>query len=337
MSSASPSTFLITGAAGFIGFHVAQKLLADGRRVIGIDNLNDYYPPALKRARLAQLAPHKDFVFHEADIADFERLKGLPGVADADCIIHLAAQAGVRYSLDNPFAYARSNLVGHLSILELVRRAKRRPHLVYASSSSVYGANTKTPFAESDPVNDPVSLYAATKRSDELMSESYSRLYGIEQVGLRFFTVYGAWGRPDMAYWLFTEAILAGKPIKVFNNGDMKRDFTYIDDVVAGVIAVATRPMKANRPAPHRIYNIGNNQPVALMRFIEIVEQAAGRKAIKEFEPMQPGDVYATFADIDAIAADYGFAPTTPLEAGIPKFVEWYKDYRKSAGATQPS
>lgn len=337
MSNTAPSTFLVTGAAGFIGSCVSQALLASGRRVVGVDNLNDYYPPALKRARLKPLLARKDFVFHEADIADFERLKALPGVGDADCIIHLAAQAGVRYSLQNPFAYARSNLVGHLSILEIVRNAPKRPLLVYASSSSVYGANAKTPFAETDPVNDPVSLYAATKRADELMSESYARLYDIAQIGLRFFTVYGAWGRPDMAYWMFTESILAGKPIKVFNNGDLKRDFTYIDDIVAGVVAVATQPMKRERPVPHRIYNIGNNSPVTLMRFIEIIEQAAGREAIKEFEPMQPGDVYATYADIDAIAADYGFSPTTPLEIGIPKFVDWYKGYRRTAGAAQPS
>jgi UDP-glucuronate 4-epimerase len=335
VTDASPSTILVTGAAGFIGSYVAHALLDGGRRVVGVDNLNNYYPPALKRARLEPLLARKGFLFHEADIADFERLRSLPGVGEADCIIHLAAQAGVRYSLENPFAYARSNLVGHLSILELVRSAPRRPLLVYASSSSVYGANTKTPFAETDPVNDPVSLYAATKRSDELMSETYARLYDIAQIGLRFFTVYGPWGRPDMAYWMFTENILAGRPIKVFNNGDLQRDFTYIDDIVAGVVAVATQPMKPDRPVPHRIYNIGNNSPVALMRFIEIIEQAVGRPAVKEYEPMQPGDVYATYADIDAIAADYGFAPTTPLEVGIPKFVDWHKNYRKTTGATQ--
>ena len=332
MADVDSSTVLVTGAAGFIGSYVARALLGRGSRVIGVDNLNDYYPVSLKRARLQRLSGEKNFAFHECDIADYDALRALPGVDDAGCIIHLAAQAGVRYSLENPFAYARSNLLGHLSILELARHSKKRPHLVYASSSSVYGANTKTPFAETDPVNDPVSLYAATKRSDELLSESYARLYDLKQVGLRFFTVYGAWGRPDMAYWSFTENIISGAPIRIFNNGDLKRDFTYIDDIVAGVIATATQPMKPDRPVPHRIYNIGNNQPVALMRFIEIIEQAVGREAVKKFEPMQAGDVYATYADIDAISADYGFAPTTPLEAGIPKFVEWYKEYRKSAG-----
>ena len=333
MAGIDRSTVLVTGAAGFIGAHVARALLDSGRRVVGIDNLNAYYPPALKRARIEPLKAHEGFVFHEADIADFDRLTSLPGVAGAELVIHLAAQAGVRHSIEDPFAYARSNLLGHLSILELVRRAPKKPLLVYASSSSVYGANTKTPFAESDPVDDPVSLYAATKRADELMSESYARLYGLAQIGLRFFTVYGPFGRPDMAYWRFTENILAGKPIKVFNNGDMKRDFTYIDDVVAGILAVATSPMKPDRPIPHRIYNIGNNKPVALMRFIETIEKAVGREAVKIFEPMQPGDVQATSADIDAISADYGFVPTTPLEDGIPKFVSWYREHRKTAGA----
>jgi UDP-glucuronate 4-epimerase len=322
-------TALVTGAAGFIGSYVARALLDRGIRVIGVDNLNAYYPPALKRARLAQLADVPGFTFHEIDIADHERLKALPDVDKVDVIIHLAAQAGVRYSLENPFAYAASNLVGHLSILELVRHARSKSRLVYASSSSVYGANTKVPFSENDPVNDPVSLYAATKRSDELLSESYARLYGLEQIGLRFFTVYGPWGRPDMAYWSFTENILTGKPIRVFNHGKLERDFTYIDDIVAGVIATALEPMKKAREIPHRIYNIGNNRPVQLMRFIEVIEQAVGEEAVKQFEPMQPGDVHATYADIDAISADYGFAPTTPLEVGIPKFVDWFRSYKK--------
>ncbi len=331
MSDLKGATILVTGAAGFIGSYVARALLERGASVIGIDNLNDYYPPSLKKARLARLSGEKGFSFHELDIADHDGLKALPGALDADRVVHFAAQAGVRYSLQNPFAYARSNLVGHLSVLELVRAAPKKPRLVYASSSSVYGANTKVPFAESDPVTQPVSLYAATKRADELMSETYARLYGAEQVGLRFFTVYGPWGRPDMAYWSFADNILSGKPIRVFNNGDLSRDFTWIDDIVEGVVATVEKPMKKAGDVPHRLYNIGNNKPAKLMRFIEILEEACGAKAIKEMAPMQPGDVHATYADIDAIAADYGFAPTTSLETGIPIFVEWFKKYRESA------
>ncbi|MBI1365892.1 MAG: NAD-dependent epimerase/dehydratase family protein [Alphaproteobacteria bacterium] len=319
---------LVTGAAGFIGFHASKALLERGHSVIGVDNLNDYYAPSLKRARLDRLAGPPGFQFREMDIADHERLAALPEARDVDVIIHLAAQAGVRYSLENPFAYASSNLVGHLSVLELARRAPKRPLLVYASSSSVYGANTKVPYRETDPVEQPVSLYAATKRADELMSESYARLYGLASIGLRFFTVYGPWGRPDMAYWLFAEKMLAREPIRVFNNGDLERDFTYIDDITDGVLAVALNAPKFSGPAPHRIYNIGNNRPVDLMRFIAVLEQAIGEKAVMHFEPMQPGDVYATYADIDAIKGDYGFEPKTPLEVGIPKFVDWYKAYR---------
>lgn len=331
MSELKGASVVVTGAAGFIGFHTARALLGRGARVIGVDDLNAYYPPALKRARLAQLAAQKGFAFHEADIADHERLKALSGVQDADAVVHLAAQAGVRYSLENPFAYARSNLVGHLSILELVRAMPKRPRLVYASSSSVYGANTKVPFAESDRVEAPASLYAATKRADELMSETYARLYGVEQIGLRFFTVYGPWGRPDMAYWSFAENILSGRPVRVFNNGDLKRDFTYIDDIIAGVAAAVEKPLKKAGDAPHRLYNLGNNRPVNLMRFIEILEDACGARAITEMAPMQPGDVYETYADIDAAAADLGYAPTTPLEKGIPVFVEWFRRYREGA------
>jgi UDP-glucuronate 4-epimerase len=316
---------LVTGAAGFIGFHVATALMAAGLDVVGVDNVNDYYPSALKRRRLALLEGPK-FSFHEADIADFDKLKGLKGVLDADVIVHLAAQAGVRYSIQNPFAYARSNLVGHLSILELARAKTTR--LVYASSSSVYGTNRKIPFSETDPVVRPASLYAATKIADEMMSESYARLYGIPQTGLRFFTVYGPWGRPDMAYWTFTDDILAGKPIRVFNKGDMQRDFTYIDDIVKAIVAIATRPPKFLGEAPHRIYNIGNNRPETLGRFIEIIENAVGRKAEKIYEPMQDGDVPTTYADIDALAADYEFNPSTPLDVGIPKFVDWFKAWR---------
>ncbi len=318
----------ITGVAGFIGFYVARALLEKGVDVVGVDNLNDYYDPRLKKARLAELSGRKGFQFFAADIADHEALKAVPGALESDVIIHLAAQAGVRYSLENPFAYAASNLVGHLSVLELARHAKNLTRLVYASSSSVYGANTKTPFSEADPVDHPVSLYAATKRSDEMMSEAYARLYGIAQIGLRFFTVYGPFGRPDMAYWSFSERIMEGAPIRVFNHGDLERDFTYIDDIVAGVVATALEPMKPTEGAPHRIYNIGNNRPVKIGRFIEVLEEAIGKKAEKIYEPMAPGDVYITCADISAISADYGFAPTTPLEEGIPKFIDWFRRYR---------
>lgn len=321
------SVLLVTGAAGFIGMHVSERLLSAGCKVIGVDNLNSYYSVELKRARLKHLAGYHGFTFHEVDIADHEALVAVHGAADCDAVIHLAAQAGVRYSLENPFAYASSNLTGHLSVLELVRHARKKPRLVYASSSSVYGANSKAPFSERDRVESPMSLYAATKRADEMMSEAYARLYRMEQIGLRFFTVYGPWGRPDMAYWLFAEKIMAGEPIKVFNNGDLQRDFTYIDDIVSGVVATALQPFQQLGDAPHRIYNIGNNTPVPLMRFIEILEDAIGASAVKEFLPMQSGDVYATCADIDAISSDYDFAPTTPLEEGVPKFIEWFKAY----------
>ncbi|MEQ8934775.1 MAG: NAD-dependent epimerase/dehydratase family protein [Amphiplicatus sp.] len=333
MTGGSISKALVTGAAGFIGFHVCRALLDRGVAVLGIDNLNDYYPPALKRARLAELEGRAGFAFVEADIADHQRIASLPGTADADVVIHLAAQAGVRHSITAPFDYVASNLTGHLSILELVRHSPKKPLLVYASSSSVYGANTKTPFSESDAVDRPVSLYAATKRADEMMSEAYARLYGIAQIGLRFFTVYGPWGRPDMAYWSFSENILAGKPIPVFNNGALKRDFTYIDDIVKGVLACATAPTHFSGEAPHRIYNIGNNKPVELIRFIETIEAALGKKAVMDFKPMQPGDVHETYADINAIAADYGFAPSTSLEDGIARFVAWFKEYRARAAS----
>jgi len=326
---AADGPIFLTGAAGFIGAAVAEALLAAGRDVIGVDNLNSYYDPALKRARLARLSGQRGFAFHEADIADHVKIAALG--AEAAVIVHLAAQAGVRYSLDNPFAYAQSNLVGHLSLLELARHARRAPHLVYASSSSVYGANAKVPFSESDRVDDPVSLYAATKRSCELMSESYARLYGMKQTGLRFFTVYGPRGRPDMAYWTFTAAALDGKPIRVFNEGRLQRDFTYIDDIVAGVLAVALEGPKGE--AAHRIYNIGNNRPVELLRFIELIEQATGRRIAREMAPMQKGDVYATYADISALAADYGFAPKTALETGLPRFVDWFRRWRETGAA----
>jgi len=323
-------TVLLTGAAGFVGFHVANALMAQGHAVVGVDCITDYYQVSLKRDRLALLGANKAFSFHELDIADHAALKAVGEARRPDVVIHLAAQAGVRYSLENPFAYGHSNLMGHLSVMELVRHLPNKPRLVYASSSSVYGANTKAPFSETDRVDDPVSLYAATKRSCELMSESYSRLYGMEQAGLRFFTVYGQWGRPDMAYWTFTRDIIEGRPIKVFNNGLLKRDFTWISDIVAGVVATAMDKPAGPDPRLHRIYNIGNNRPVELGRFIEIIEEAVGKKAVKEMVPMQPGDVLATYADVDALARDHGYAPTTPLEVGIPAFVKWYRDYTKT-------
>lgn len=321
-----PQNVLLTGAAGFIGFHVANALLDAGVAVTGVDNLNDYYPVALKQERLKRLNARAGFRFHQIDIADHDALKSAEGVAQADAVIHLAAQAGVRYSLDNPFAYAQSNLVGHLSVLELVRHHPRKPRLVYASSSSVYGNSATAPYSEQDRVDHPVSLYAATKRSNELTSEAYANLYGIEQVGLRFFTVYGTWGRPDMAYWTFTRDIIEGRPIRVFNNGELERDFTWIDDIVAGVVATALQPPATPQPL-HRIYNIGNNRPVELGRFIALIEDAVGRKAERIMAPMQPGDVKATCANIDALKRDYGFAPSTRLEDGIPRFVRWYRDY----------
>jgi UDP-glucuronate 4-epimerase len=322
---------LVTGVAGFIGMHVAQALLARGDRVVGIDNLNDYYAVDLKRARLAQLSG--EFVFHQVDFSDHAALDAAIGSEDFDRIVHLGAQAGVRYSIDNPRAYVQSNLVGHVNILELAR-TRRVAHLVYASSSSVYGGNETLPFRVEDRTDHPVSLYAATKKADELMSETYAHLYRIPQTGLRFFTVYGPWGRPDMALWLFTQAILEGRPIKVFNHGRMQRDFTYIDDIVAGVIACLDHPPAddgAPKPggsvAPHRIYNIGNHRSEELGRMIDVLEAACGREAIRDYQPMQDGDVPATYADISAIQRDLGFAPTTTIDAGIPKFVDWYRDY----------
>jgi UDP-glucuronate 4-epimerase len=323
-------TILVTGAAGFIGFHVSQALLKRGDRVLGIDNINDYYDVRLKDARLAQLRERTGFAFERVDIADRAAIADLAKRhGDISGIVHLAAQAGVRYSLKNPHAYAESNLVGHLNILELARGLGGLKSLVYASSSSVYGGNTKLPFSVDDKVTTPVSLYAATKAANELMSHSYSHLYGIPQTGLRFFTVYGPWGRPDMAYYDFTRAIFAGETIKVFNHGDMRRDFTWIDDVVSGVIAALDHPPAKGGAAPHRVYNIGNNNAENLLDFIATIEQACGRKAKTELAPMQPGDVKETYADISAISRDLGFAPTTPISVGIPKFVEWYRAYHK--------
>jgi UDP-glucuronate 4-epimerase len=324
-------SILVTGAAGFIGFHTSLRLLARGETVIGVDNLNPYYDPALKQARLAQLLDKPGFVFHQADIADraamAEIAKAHPDITD---YINLAAQAGVRHSLKAPHDYTHSNIEGHLVMLELARANDKCRHFVYASSSSVYGANTKLPFSVEDRVDQPISLYAATKRAGELMSQCYSHLYRIPTTGLRFFTVYGPWGRPDMAAYLFAKAILEGRPITIFNNGDMRRDFTFIDDIVSGIIGVLDNPMADDgKVPPGRVYNIGNNRSEKLMDFVGLVEQCLGIKAQYQFEPMQPGDVKETYADIDAIARDVGYAPTTPISAGVPKFIEWFKAYHK--------
>ena len=327
--------YLITGAAGFIGHALAKLLLARGDTVFGIDNMNAYYDPMLKTARLDDLRNmYSDtFVFSNVDFADHVALDAALKDIEISAIAHLGAQAGVRYSIENPRAYVQSNLVGHVNMLELARN-RGIGNMVYASSSSVYGGNDKTPFSVEDRADHPVSLYAATKRSDELISESYAHLYRISLTGLRFFTVYGPWGRPDMAPWMFTRDILAGKTIKVFNNGDMRRDFTYIDDIVAGVVACLDTPaaddgmIKAGgSKAPHRIYNIGNNQSIELMTFINEIESACGRKAEIDFHPMQAGDVYETHANIDAIASDLGYTPQTPISVGIPKFVHWYRQF----------
>ncbi len=319
---------LVTGAAGFIGYHVSAALLDRGETVIGVDDLNPYYDVALKEARLARLKARNRFAFHRLDIAERGALADACKGAGVDRAVHLAAQAGVRHSLKDPFVYVRTNLVGHLEVLETCRHLPDFRHLVYASSSSVYGGNVKLPFSEADRVDAPISLYAATKRSDELISHPYAHLYGLPATGLRFFTVYGPWGRPDMAAYIFTRAIFAGEPIKVFNHGDMRRDFTYIDDIVAGVLAVLdSPPVGGDGAPPHRVYNIGNHRSEPLMRFIAVLEAAIGRKAEIELLPMQPGDVKETFADIAAIQRDCGFAPKTTIDEGLPRFVAWYRDY----------
>lgn len=330
--------FLVTGAAGFIGMHVALRLVGRGDEVVGIDNLNDYYEPQLKEDRLSVLLSHLNFRFIKMDIADAEALSSLFAREQFDCVINLAAQAGVRYSLINPQAYINSNIVGFLNILEMCRHHSIK-HLVYASSSSVYGANTKMPFSIHDRVDHPVSLYAASKKSNELMAHSYSHLYGLPTTGLRFFTVYGPWGRPDMALFLFVKAILEGKPIDVFNYGKMQRDFTYIDDIAEGVVRAADKPAEPNEDwrgdnpdpgtsyAPYRVYNIGNNKPVELLRLIEALENCLGCKAQMNLLPLQPGDVLATYADIDDLARDVDFRPVTLIETGIKRFVDWYRSY----------
>ena len=329
---------LVTGSAGFIGYHLAERLLARDDEVIGLDVVNDYYDVRLKEARLVRLARHAGYRHERIDLTDVDAMRRVFAVHRPERVVHLAAQAGVRYSLTNPGAYVQSNLVGFLPVLEGCRHGDVE-HLVYASSSSVYGANTKLPFATADNVDHPVSLYAASKKANELMAHTYAHLYGLPTTGLRFFTVYGRWGRPDMAMYIFTKAILAGEPIRVFNHGRMRRDFTYVDDVVEGVIRTLDRPAAPNTAwdgaapdpassrAPYRVYNIGNNQPVELMRLIELLEAALGREAVKRFEPLQPGDVPATFADVDDLMRDVGFRPSTPIEVGVERFVAWYREY----------
>ncbi len=326
---------LVTGAAGFIGFSLTAKLLARGDEVIGLDSVNDYYEVSLKEARLAVLRElgGSRFTFVKQDFAHYEALIEALKPHKFDRVVHLGAQAGVRYSITNPHAYLHANLAGHLNMLEIARH-RALDNMVYASSSSVYGGNTKLPFAVEDRVDQPVSLYAATKKADELMSETYAHLYHLPLTGLRFFTVYGPWGRPDMMMWIFTKAILAGQPIPVFNHGDMWRDFTFIEDIIAGVMACLDNPapddgaVKAGGSTkPHRLYNIGNHKSEHLMKVIEILEEQLGKKAIIDFQPMQPGDVPQSFADIEAISGDLGYKPTTSIDVGVPKFVEWYKSY----------
>lgn len=327
-------TTLVTGAAGFIGMHVALRLLERGDRVIGVDVVNDYYDPTLKEARLRRLAAFGDaFKLHRVDFADKSALDQALSGETFERVVHLGAQAGVRYSIENPHAYVQSNLVGHLNLLEVARH-RGVEHMVYASSSSVYGGNTTLPFRVEDRVDHPLSLYAATKKADELMSETYAHLYRLPLTGLRFFTVYGPWGRPDMAMWIFTRAIFAGEPIPVFGEGEMERDFTYIDDIVSGVVACHDNPVPddgaekaGGSVAPHRLYNIGNNNSEHLGRMIELLERECGREAKKNYLPMQPGDVRKTYADISAIQRDLGFAPTTPIDRGVPAFVAWYRGY----------
>ncbi len=338
-------TVLVTGAAGFIGFHLSKALLGRGQRVLGLDNLNDYYNVQLKKDRLSQLLGRQDFHFEQLELADRSGMEQFFARHRPDVVINLAAQAGVRYSLTNPHAYAESNLVGFLNVLEGCRHNQVK-HLVYASSSSVYGANTQMPFSVHHNVDHPVSLYAATKKANELMAHTYSHLYRLPTTGLRFFTVYGPWGRPDMALYSFTEAILSGRTIDVYNHGKMRRDFTYVDDIVEGIVRVADRipepnptwsgahPDPGTSSAPYKIYNIGNNQPVELLHFIGTLEKCLGIEAKKNLLPMQAGDVPATYADVDDLMRDVGFRPATPIEVGISRFVEWYRSYHP-AGQTR--
>lgn len=333
-----PDKFLVTGAAGFIGFHTSRRLLEEGHEVVGLDNLNDYYSVELKQDRLAILQKYDRFEFAKGDLADKELVEKVFAREKPEVVINLAAQAGVRYSLKNPHTYVDSNLVGFVNILEGCRHNDVQ-HLIFASSSSVYGANEKVPYETSDNVDHPVSLYAATKKSNELLAHSYSHLYDLPTTGLRFFTVYGPWGRPDMALFIFVRKMLNDEPIEVFNYGDMKRDFTYVDDVVEGIYKLCFQPAEPDEnwdgedpnpgtsKAPYRIYNIGNNSPVELMDFIECIEEELEMEADKEFKPMQPGDVKITYADVEDLIEDIGYAPDTPLEEGVKKFIEWYRDY----------
>lgn len=336
MTSSRP--VLITGAAGFIGFHLCQRLLAEGRQVIGIDSMNEYYDVTLKQARLSRLKAFPNFRFEHVDLTERDRISALFHSAAAETIVNLAAQAGVRYSVSNPYAYAESNLNGFLNVLEGCRHASVG-HLVYASSSSVYGGSTRMPFCVHDPADHPLSLYAASKKANELMAHTYSHLFALPTTGLRFFTVYGPWGRPDMALFIFAKAILAGEPIDVFNHGNMQRDFTYIDDIVEGIARVMRHPATANpdwtsaapdpatSSAPFRIHNIGGNSPVQLNRLIEVLEEALGRKANRNLMSIQPGDVPATFADVSSLEEATGFKPKIPIEIGVPRFVEWYREF----------
>lgn len=320
---------LVTGGAGFIGFHFSKKLLELGCQVVGFDNLNEYYDVKLKYDRLAILQEFEQFQFIKGDLADKNALEQLFEAERPDIVVNLGAQAGVRYSIENPEAYMQSNMIGFFNVLECCRHYPVE-HLVYASSSSVYGANKKIPFSTEDKVDNPVSLYAATKKSNELMAHCYSKLYGIPSTGLRFFTVYGPYGRPDMAYFSFTQKIMKGETIKVFNHGDMYRDFTYVDDIVAGMINILSNPPKKNENGVrYKIYNIGNNKPEKLMYFIETLEKCLGKEAKKEFYPMQPGDVYQTYADVTDLIEDFDFKPSTPIEEGLQKFAEWYREYYK--------
>ena len=338
---ADVNPILVTGSAGFIGFHVTRSLVGAGRDVIGVDNLSPYYDPKLKQARLQQLAGAKNFKFVRLDLADRAATAALFAEHRFPLVVHLAAQAGVRHSLVDPYAYADANLDGFLNVLEGCRHKGCR-HLVYASSSSVYGSNSRMPFRTSDNVDHPLSLYGASKKANELMAHSYSHLFDLPTTGLRFFTVYGPWGRPDMAMWLFAAAIMAGKPINLFNHGKMRRDFTYIDDVVQAVVRLVDRPAQGDpnwsgdapepsrSAAPWRIYNIGNNNPVDVPDVVNLLEKAIGKKAIRELVPMQPGDVPATFADVDDLMRDVGFKPSTPIAEGVAKFIAWYKEYQRS-------
>ncbi|MFL2668517.1 MAG: SDR family NAD(P)-dependent oxidoreductase [Alphaproteobacteria bacterium] len=323
---------LVTGAAGFIGYHVSAALLERGEEVVGVDIVNDYYDVRLKEARLERLQKQTGFTFYKVDITDIEAMnKVVAAAGELQSVVHLAAQVGVRYSITNPFEYVQANLLGHMSILEICRNQPNFKHLVYASSSSVYGGNSKLPFSVDDRTDLPISLYAATKKADELMSHCYGHLYGFSQTGLRFFTVYGPWGRPDMAIYIFCKAIFEGRTIPVFNNGDMKRDFTFIDDIVSGVIASLDKPpVSNNNQAPCRLYNIGNHCSEPLMRVIGLIEETLGKKAKIDFQPMQPGDLKESFADIGSIKTDLGYEPKTPIDIGIPKFVDWFKAYEGS-------